>query len=214
MNRKWCGWLRVNWNNRRLWAAWDRDFECYNDSFLEKLIWCLIDNPPCLLSRVLFGKYCHEESFLTVKQGSYVSHGWHGILVGRNLTWKHAGWVVGDGTNVRIWDDAWLSQTHQERPMVPVSEPWASLKVADLLIAESKEWNVEAIQRWLPDYVEQIRLIKPSITGAPDKLAWLNTNSGIFTTKSRYHAALKESEDGKLPIWVWRIGIEKYGDCQ
>lgn len=99
------------------------DFECYNDSFLEKLIWCLIDNPPCLLSRVLFGKYCHEESFLTVKQGSSVSHGWHDILVGKNLTRKHSGWVVGDGTNVRIWDDAWLSLTHQERPMVPVSEP-------------------------------------------------------------------------------------------
>lgn len=42
----------------------------------------------------------------------------------------------------------------------------------------------------LPFEEQRILALKPSITGAPDKLCWLGTESGTFTTKSGYAAAL------------------------
>lgn len=221
-------WDGPDGNKKMAWVSWDkmkqpkslgglgvRDFECFNDAFLAKLSWRLINNPSCLLSRVLFGKYCHEESFLTVQQASSVSHGWHGILVGRNLALKHAGWVIGDGASVRVWDDAWLSLTQQERPMGPANEDSLSLTVSDLFLPNTREWDSEAIQRWIPFEEERIKLIKPSTTGAPDKLVWLKTKSGAFTTKSGYYAALEECDDGQfanstLSNWhrdVWRLPV-------
>ncbi|XP_048613305.1 uncharacterized protein LOC125587171 [Brassica napus] len=221
-------WDGPDGNKKMAWVSWDkmkqpkslgglgvRDFECFNDAFLAKLSWRLINNPSCLLSRVLFGKYCHEESFLTVQQASSVSHGWHGILVGRNLALKHAGWVIGDGASVGVWDDAWLSLTQQERPMGPANEDSLSLTVSDLFLPNTREWDSEAIQRWIPFEEERIKLIKPSTTGAPDKLVWLKTKSGAFTTKSGYYAALEECDDGQfanstLSNWhrdVWRLPV-------
>ena len=33
--------------------------------------------------------------------------------------------------------------------------------------------------------------LKPSVTGTPDKLVWLGTKSGDYTTKSGYYAAVE-----------------------
>ena len=60
-----------------------------------------------------------------------------------------------------------------------------------------------------------VQLIKPSTTGAPDKLIWLKTKSGAFTTKSGYYAALEECDDGQfanstMSNWhrdVWRLPV-------
>ena len=63
------------------------------------------------------------------------------VLRGRDLLVKNMGWVVGDGRSINIWDDAWLSLSEQKRPMGPAGEATLELRVADLLIAETMEWD-------------------------------------------------------------------------
>ena len=68
-----------------------RDFQCFNDAFLAKLSWRIMHNPGSLLGRVLLGKYCNGEDFLKCGERASMSHGWRGILIGRDLLVKNLG---------------------------------------------------------------------------------------------------------------------------
>ncbi|KAF3506611.1 hypothetical protein F2Q69_00002952 [Brassica cretica] len=48
------------------------------------------------------------------------------------------------------------------------------------------------------DQEEKILKIKASSTGAPDKLRWMGTKNGEYTTKSGYHAAFAEANSPEL----------------
>ena len=199
---------RFWWDDREgqhkmAWTSWDkmtmpkaigglgfRDFQAFNDAFLGKLAWRILNNPNLLLSRILQGKYYHSESFMDVTEKSAISHGWRGILVGRDLLKENMGWVVGDGSSINVWNDPWLSLTDQLRPTGPATEASRNLKVADLFNENSKIWNMETVQMLLPQWEGTIKAIQPSITGAPDKQIWLSTPSGEYTTKSGYHTTI------------------------
>lgn len=110
--------------------------------------------------------------------------------MGRDLLKENTGWVVGDGASISVWYDPWLSLTTQLRPTGPATETTSMLMVADLFQENSRNWDEEKLQRLLPQWENLIKLIKPSMTGAPDKLIWLSNASGEYTTKSGYHSAI------------------------
>lgn len=66
---------------------------------------------------------------------------------------------------------------HQERPFGPPREQYVDLLVAELMVTGTPEWDRNKIQLCVPDYEEIIMCIKPSPTGAPDKLVWLGTKT-------------------------------------
>ncbi|WZY87458.1 hypothetical protein YC2023_044193 [Brassica napus] len=93
--------------HKMAWVSWDRmatpkcvgglgfkELESFNDALLAKLGWRILNNPEALLSRVLKGKYFWESSFMesTTKQAS--SHGWIGIMAGKEVLKKRS-WVFG-----------------------------------------------------------------------------------------------------------------------
>lgn len=108
---------------------------------------------------------------------------------------SNAGWVVGDGKTINIWNDLWLSYKEQQTPMGPAPESFQNLKVESLFLPHKTEWNREAINRILPFEERKVLMIKPSSTGAPDKLVWLGTSSGDSTTKSGYWTAMKRRSE-------------------
>ena len=203
---------RYWWDNtegvkKMAWISWDRmakpksvgglgmrDFLKFNKALLAKISWRLLDKPDCLLGKILKGKYLPESHILLVEEASSISHGWRSILIGRNLLLKNLGWAVGDGLSINIWQDPWLSMSKQERPMGPPTEQSAELRVADLMIADTRQWDKAKIRRLLPDYEERILCLRSSISGAPDKLFWLGTKSGDYTSKSGYFAAIDGEE--------------------
>ena len=207
------------------WTSWEkmtkpkaigglgfRDFQAWNDAFLGKLAWRLHNNPDLLLSKVLFGKYCHSESFMEVTQKSASSHGWRGVLIGRDLLKENMGWVVGNGSSIRIWDDAWLSLTSKLRPTGPSTEASINITVADLFQDNSRDWDDGKIRSLLPQWEVVIKSIKPSRSGAADKQIWLSTPNGEYTTKSGYHTAINmRTEDLEVneeePALNWFKGV-------
>lgn len=130
------------------WISWDsmakpkfvgglglRDFQKFNDTLLAKIGWRLINNPNCLVGKILKGKYFQESSFLLAEEALVMSHGWRRVLLGRDLLLKNLGWVVGNGLSIKVWRDPWLSLSTQERPMGPPTEQSVELIVSDLLMS-------------------------------------------------------------------------------
>lgn len=98
--------------------------------------------------------------------------------------------------------------------MGPAPESFRNLTVKDLLLPNGADWNRELLARILPHEEATILSIKPSKSGAPDKLVWLGTSSGDYTTKSGYLKALELSNEqsqthtGPVIDWnssVWRL---------
>lgn len=79
-----------------------REIQVFNHALLAKIAWRLITSPNCLLARVLKGKYCHRGSFLDIEASASCSHGWRGIIQGRNLLRENLGKVIGNGVNTKI----------------------------------------------------------------------------------------------------------------
>lgn len=51
-----------------------------------------------------------------------------------------------------------------------------------------------------PHEAETILRIKPSLSGAPDKLVWLGSPSGIYTTKAGYNMAIaNDDKEATIP---------------
>ncbi|XP_048604798.1 uncharacterized protein LOC125582248 [Brassica napus] len=164
-----------------------RDIILFNQALLAKIAWRLIRKPDCLLARVLLGKYCHKSSFLKVNHGSS-SHGWKGILWGRDLPLNHLGKSIGNGESTRVWQDPWIPSAPSPTPYGPIQEKDQDLMVSDLLTRETKEWNALLINERLPELLHHIQLIKPSLLGAPDAYVWKADSSSSYSVKSGYNS--------------------------
>lgn len=137
------------------WVSWDRmakpksagglgfrEISQFNDAMLAKLAWRLLKEPSSLLARTLQGKYCLHSTFLETQQPSSSSHGWRGILVGRDLLLKGLGWAIGSGDDVGIWSEAWLSTKEPLAPIGPPNAEEKDWKVSRLILQGTNDWNV------------------------------------------------------------------------
>ena len=98
-------WWDVKPNLRKIaWVSWNtltkpkfagglgfREIEQFNDALLTKLAWRILKCPHSLLAQTLLGKYCHSTSFLQTSAPQSASHGWRGILAGREVLFKGLG---------------------------------------------------------------------------------------------------------------------------
>lgn len=129
---------------------------------LAKLSWRMLEEPDFLLAKVLKGKYCTDLDLMNCSAPSSSSYGWRGILAGRELLSRHLGWAIGNGSEVHVWQDNWLSPHDQISPMSPVEDKFISLKVKELFHPNSTNWNRKLIQDILFQYEQEILSIKPS----------------------------------------------------
>lgn len=222
------------------WISWDtltqpksegglgfRDVQIFNHALLAKIGWRIITNPNCLLAKVLLGKYCHKTSFLKFEATSAISHGWRGILTGRNLLLRHLGKAVGNGESTSVWNDSWIKPETDLKPIGSVLLKDNDLMVADLLTRETKEWNLGMIDNLFPEMKEHILSLRPSLLGAPDTFVWPLQKSGNYSVKSGYYSEIKATksfrEDSgdthnwkkliwsqhlspKLKYFIWKVG--------
>lgn len=188
------------------WVAWDklalakeegglgfREIATFNDALLAKIGWKLVLQPEALLSQMLLGKYCHSSSFMESKIPSNASHGWRGIMDGREILKKGLGWVIGNGATVNVWGSPWMSTSIPLCPMGPPPLADLNLKVSDLLHPNTNVWNLEAIRLHLLQYEEDILKLVLSSTPKPDRLRWLSVKAGTYTSKSGYNLGKSSS---------------------
>ncbi|XP_033133982.1 uncharacterized protein LOC117127522 [Brassica rapa] len=166
----------------------------FNQAFLAKIAWRIITVPDSFLARILIGKYCHKKNFLEVDLPKVCSHGWRGILQGRNLLREKLGKAIGNGMTTRVWRDSWMSLDEQLKFCGPVQEEALDLKVSDLL-TDDMRWNTERIEKFVPEFKEKILRLHPSQAGAEDCFIWHPLPSGIYTTRSGYHSVASNNQE-------------------
>lgn len=172
-----------------------REIQSYNDAFLAKLSWRILTNPSSLFARVLQGKYCKDHHFLKVPLSSSTSHGWRGIVIGRDLLVKQLGKAIGDGQSTSLWNEPWLSLNQPTQPTGPPTLLNKDLTVSSLLSNSGGDWNKKKIEEILPHHASTILSIRPSRRGAQDSFIWLPTKSGAYSVKTGYHISMKAKED-------------------
>lgn len=183
------------------WVSWEtltkpksmgglglRDIQHFNKALLGKLAWKILTKPNCLLSRMLIGKYCQSDSFLRVTCSSSASHGWRGIIEGRNVIIQLLGKIIGNGNSTKLWHEPWLSVSTPTSMMGPITMDEKDLMVSDIMTRETGMWNREALMKHVPHLIDEILLIHPSSTGAEDAYAWLLNPTGDYSSKSGYLA--------------------------
>lgn len=204
------------------WVAWTmltkpkyagglgfKDVETFNDALLAKIGWRLIKDPTSLVAQVLLGKYAKNTSFLDCVPPASASHGWRSILSGKEVLKKGLGWAVGNGENINVWRDPWLSCSFPKAPIGPPTEESALLKVSNLLCPISNTWNHDNIRRYLPQYEEIICGIITSSGPAEDTMVWLPDARGCYSTKTGYGVACASNHNlSLLPLefdWLKHI---------
>ena len=204
------------------WVAWSkltapknagglgfRDIERCNDSLLAKLGWRILNNPDSLLARILTSKYCKDSSFMECQIAPRPSHGWRGLMAGRELLRQGLGWLVVNGEKVSIWNEPWLSISKPITPIGPAPREVKDFRVSHLIDHELKQWDWARIQQILPGYERLIRQLPvPSSRGA-DKLVWLPVKSGLYTAKSGYGLASLDVVPAPQAQFNWQANLWK-----
>lgn len=202
------------------WVSWEkltlpksagglgfREIEQFNDALLAKHAWKLLKNPSSLLGHILLNKYCRDDGLLECSAPSSASHGWRGILVGRDILKKKLGWAIGTGDQVHVWRENWLSPEEQCGPIDPPTFETQELRVKDLLLP-SAEWNVEKIRLHLPHHEAQIKMLVLS-SSLKDEQVWLPEKKDSYTTRSAYALAKLHVSDAQSNFnWkhcVWNV---------
>lgn len=136
------------------------------------------------------------------------------VIYDRDLLVKQMGWMARSGEDINVWDDPWLSHCEQLRTFGLAPEALQSLKVSDLFLPESSEWNLKKIELTLPFHKEQILRLRPSKLKIIDELVWLKAPYGEYSTRSCYLTLTEENSIAALPTqsiapdWlsnVWNI---------
>lgn len=96
------------------------------------------------------------------------------------------GCIVGNGEDIKVWTDHWLSSSEPVAPIGPPTFTNQHFIVEDLLNQQTEEWDLNKIRLHLPQYEDKIRLIISSSSRPMDKQVWLPDSSGSYTMKSGY----------------------------
>ncbi|KAL5794878.1 hypothetical protein ACOSP7_003472 [Xanthoceras sorbifolium] len=182
-----------------------KDLSLFNQALLGKQAWRIVMNKDSLVSRVLKAKYFRQEDFLSVslKQGS--SHLWRSLVWGRSLLVKGLRWRVGNGKDIRAFQDPWIPRAYSFRPfsIAPVED----FKVAYLISSPSHSWDLAKLdQVFVAADRDSILEIPLSLGDCADSLIWHFDKSGEYSEKLS-RSGSSSSPDSKWWLALWNLNI-------
>lgn len=114
-------------------------------------------------------------------------------------------WRVGDGTQIKVWDDAWLLGEGTHIVPTPKADNNLDLRVSELIGYDHGCWDIEALNVVLNVEDRKKVLQLPLSRSLPrDNRFWWPTSHGCYTVKTGY--------------WLGRLGCLEawnllYGDA-
>lgn len=197
-----------------------RDLRAFNLAMLAKQCWRLITHPETLCTQVLRAKYYPDGNLLNAgpKKGS--SFTWQSIVSGLQTFKRGHIWRVGTGTQINIWNDHWMLESHSRKIVTPRGN--TLLTTVDELINPGTGWWDEALIRSIfsPLDVESILRIPLSDQLPEDFVAWNATKLYCFSVRSAYYIEWEHQFGPRLrraptetssinPVWdiLWKLQI-------
>ncbi|MCH80116.1 RNA-directed DNA polymerase (Reverse transcriptase) [Trifolium medium] len=148
----------INWNvmtlPRQMGGLAIRDLHTMNRACTMKMGWQLRNGDDSLWCKILRSKYGRgsiDEGTLTIKPGD--SHIWKGLVQTWDEFQNGERWIIGDGTQVSLWNDVWLAkQTRLADIINNIPNNMLEWKVQQL-VGENGEWNMTLIESLLPSHL-------------------------------------------------------------
>jgi len=110
----WMSWKKLG-RKKEIGGMGFRELDCFNMAMLAKQGWRLLKISDSLAARVLKEKYYPKSSFLLSSLGKRPSFSWRSIWNARPLIEEGIMWRVGNGLNVKIWEDKWIPSTFSHK---------------------------------------------------------------------------------------------------
>ena len=138
---------------------------------LARQSWRLAQQPDSLCARLLKAKYWPEGNLWDVREGPGISYTWRSLVRGLRAMEKGIIWRIGDGMNVRIWDDPWILEGITRRPRTPRGNTVLS-RVAELIDPYTGTWDTELVKDlfWEEDVPNILSI--PVHVDREDTVAW------------------------------------------
>lgn len=213
------------------WVSWDkmcnkkgdggmgfRRISDFNDALLAKQAWRIIKMPELLSSRMLRARYFPNSSFLKAGVGCRPSFIWRSIWGSKWVIEKGCKWVIGDGKDVRIWENPWLSRPPSYRVISPKKEGCECVVVSDLIDPIGGRWREDLVQEcFLPFEAAEVLAIPLSSLPLSDEFFWSYEKTGVYSVKSGYNFINfykgatdnggQTSDGTKLWHWIWGLAV-------
>jgi hypothetical protein len=147
--RKKMHWM--NWNRlckeKKAGGIGFRDLQFFNQALLAKQGWRLLKCPESLLQTLKI-KVFPNCSFLDATIPTHASYMWRSIAQVRDLIRRGSRWRIGDGENVKIWNDKWFWTQVMDESFLPQQHLAPDATVACLIDPILRKWR-EATQLML-----------------------------------------------------------------
>lgn len=103
----------------------------------------MLINPDSLVANLFKSLYFPTTSILEAILGHKRSPFWSGLIWGKELLQTGVGWHVGNGPQINIKEDNWLSSNSYYKLLQPQIVPSNLTKVSDLILSHNRCWNKE-----------------------------------------------------------------------
>ncbi|KAJ1387769.1 Reverse transcriptase zinc-binding domain [Sesbania bispinosa] len=127
-------------------------------------------------------------------------------------------WNVGNGKQVRFWNDSWLrSGTVLKDVLIDHISPAMEVSTVNGMINSMGEWDVHKLKDIIPDWAvkEVCGNVPPDPNFEDDRVSWALNDNGRFSTKTAYHLAAN-SRNGpfhKVSSILWKCKVPQRLKC-
>ena len=110
-----------------------KNLKLFNMALLAKQDWHLQMGGESLVYKVLKAKYFPTTDFVHASIGHNPSYTWRSLISAQSLVIEGMRWRVGNGANIKIWQDKCLPGVSSHKVLSPRLFLSADMNVADLI---------------------------------------------------------------------------------
>ena len=152
---------------------------------LSRQVWRLIQAPDSLCARVLRAKYYPDGDIFAATATPGISYVWRSILQGVEVFKEGMVWRVGNGDNIRIWQDPWLPSGAVRYPRTRRGSTLLT-RVAELIGPYTNSWDTQLVRQTFCQEDANVILSIPIFEHHDDFVAWQFDRKGLFYVRSAY----------------------------
>lgn len=139
------------------------------------------------MARVFKARYFSNSSLFEASRGGGVSYVWSGLWQAKEALKQGFRWVVGDGKSINVGADKWIKRKEGHRVDGHCLNSVSGLKVCDLFVSGTKEWDVTKVHNLFSssdaEYILAIHIPKNQFR---DRLVWNYSMDGRYSAKTGY----------------------------